>query len=56
MHWMTALIGIGCLMMLLMLRRMDKKMPTGAIMLGIVAARLFAAFCLIILLFMNIAF
>jgi SulP family sulfate permease len=42
MHWLTALIGVGCLMMLLMLRRIDKKMPNGAIMLCIVAAVAYA--------------
>lgn len=38
MHWLTALIGVSCLIMLLALRRIDKKMPNGAIMLGVVAA------------------
>lgn len=36
-HWLTALIGMSCLGMMLFLRRIDKKMPAGAIMLGVVA-------------------
>jgi len=36
-HWLTASIGISCLIVLLILKRIDKKMPAGAIMLGIVA-------------------
>lgn len=36
-HWMTAIIGIGCIAMLLILKRIDKKIPAGAIMLGVVA-------------------
>jgi SulP family sulfate permease len=36
-HWPTALIGVSCLLFLLGLKRIDRKMPAGAIMLGIVA-------------------
>jgi SulP family sulfate permease len=36
-HWPTALIGFLCLGCLFILRRIDKKMPSGAIMLAIVA-------------------
>jgi SulP family sulfate permease len=36
-HWPTALIGILCLFVLLGLKRIDRKMPAGAIMLAIVA-------------------
>lgn len=37
MHWPTALIGIVCIFFLLGLRRIDRKMPAGAIMLAVVA-------------------
>ncbi len=37
MHWPTALIGVGCLLFLLGLKRIDRKMPVGAIMLASVA-------------------
>jgi len=36
-HWLTASIGMTCLIGLLLLKRIDKKMPAGAVMLGIVA-------------------
>lgn len=36
-HWMTALIGIGCLALILTLKSIDKKIPAGAIMIGAVA-------------------
>ncbi|WP_079989372.1 SulP family inorganic anion transporter [Candidatus Protochlamydia phocaeensis] len=35
--WPTALIGVTCLSILILLRRIDRKMPSGAIMLAIVA-------------------
>lgn len=41
-HWLTALIGICSLLVLLMLKRIDKKIPAGAIMLGLVAAIAYA--------------
>jgi SulP family sulfate permease len=37
MHWPTALIGISCFLFLIGLKRIDRKMPAGAIMLVIVA-------------------
>lgn len=37
MHWPTALIGVTCLLFLLGIKRIDRKMPAGAIMLAIVA-------------------
>lgn len=37
MHWPTALIGVSCFLLLLGLKRIDRKMPAGAIMLAIVA-------------------
>ena len=37
MHWPTALIGVVCLFFLLGLKRIDRKMPAGAIMLASVA-------------------
>jgi SulP family sulfate permease len=36
-HWPTAVIGISCFFLLFILRRIDRKMPTGAIMLVSVA-------------------
>lgn len=36
-HWPTALIGVTCFLLLLGLKRIDNKMPSGAIMLAIVA-------------------
>lgn len=36
-HWPTALIGLSCLFLMLGLRRLDPKIPSGAIMLAIVA-------------------
>lgn len=36
-HWPTAVIGITCFLTILGLRRMDKRLPAGAIMLSIVA-------------------
>ncbi len=37
MHWPTALIGVSCLLFLIGLKRIDSKMPVGAIMLASVA-------------------
>lgn len=37
MHWPTALIGVTCFLFLVGLKRIDRKMPAGAIMLAIVA-------------------
>ena len=37
-HWITASIGLSCLVVLLMMRRVDSKFPAGAIMLAGVAA------------------
>ncbi len=37
MHWPTALIGIVCFLFLIGLKRIDRKMPAGAIMLAVVA-------------------
>ena len=36
-HWPTATIGILCLLILMGLRQLDRKIPAGAIMLGITA-------------------
>lgn len=36
-NWPTALIGVTCLSLLLILRRIDRKLPSGAIVLAIVA-------------------
>lgn len=36
-HWPTALIGLSCFCFLLGLKRIDRKMPSGAIMLAVVA-------------------
>lgn len=36
-HWPTALIGISCLLFLVGLKRIDRKLPVGAIMLAVVA-------------------
>lgn len=37
MNWPTALIGVSCFLFLLGLKRIDRKMPAGAMMLAIVA-------------------
>lgn len=37
-HLPTALIGVGCFALLLLIKRIDKKIPAGAIMLILVAA------------------
>lgn len=37
MHWPTAVIGITCFLFLIGLKRLDRKLPAGAIMLAIVA-------------------
>jgi SulP family sulfate permease len=37
MNWPTALIGVSCFLFLIGLKRLDRKMPVGAIMLAIVA-------------------
>ena len=36
-HLPTAIIGIGCLLFLVGLKRIDRKIPAGAIMLGIIS-------------------
>lgn len=40
-HWPTAAIGIACLLFMLGLKKIDRKMPVGALMLAIVAASAF---------------
>lgn len=37
MHWPTAAIGITCFLFLILLKRIDRKMPAGAMMLATVA-------------------
>ena len=37
MHWPTALIGVSCFIFLVILRKIDRRIPGGAIMLGLVA-------------------
>lgn len=37
MHWPTALIGVSCFLFLFLLKRIDKRMPAGAIMLAVVS-------------------
>lgn len=37
MHWPTAVIGISCFLLLIGLKKIDRKLPAGAIMLGSVA-------------------
>lgn len=37
MHWPTAVIGLGCLLFMIGLKRIDRKMPCGAMMLAIVS-------------------
>ncbi len=36
-HWPTAIIGVSCIGILLAIKRIDSRIPAGAIMLGIVA-------------------
>lgn len=36
-NWPTTFIGLSCLGILLILRKIDKKIPAGAVMLGVVA-------------------
>lgn len=40
-HWPTAAIGISCFLFMIGLKRIDRKMPAGAMMLAIVAVTAF---------------
>ncbi len=40
-HWPTAAIGISCFLFMLILKRIDRRMPAGAMMLAIVAVTAF---------------
>ncbi len=37
MHWPTAVIGVSCFFLMLLFKKMDRKIPAGALMLAIVA-------------------